>query len=272
MRRIAHLSDLHFNKVDPHIAEGLLSDLGVLQPDLVVISGDLTQRARRRQFKAARDYLQRIPFPQLVVPGNHDIPLFDILRRFLAPLERYKRYISPDLSPEYVDEEVAVFGINTARSSTWKNGVISVSQIQQLQSRLCAIPDRLLKAVVAHHPFIPPTASPSTPLVKGAGSALASLEACGIELLLAGHLHVSYSGNVHTHYVTIQHNILVIQSGTAISTRRRGQPNAYSFLTVDGPELTLSVRTWRNNEFQESARSQLKTGGVWQAEKIDHSA
>ncbi|MDY0039162.1 MAG: metallophosphoesterase family protein [Desulforhabdus sp.] len=265
MRRVAHLSDLHFNTIDLHVAEGLLSDLEDLQPDLVVVSGDLTQRARRRQFQAARNYLQRIPFPQLVVPGNHDIPLFDIVRRFLAPLERYKKYITPDLSPEYIDEEIAFFGINTTRPLSWKNGGISVDQIHHLQRRLCAFPDRLLKAVVAHHPFTPPIASPSTPLVKRAAGALSALEGCGIELLLAGHLHVSYSGNVHTHYVTIQHNILAIQSGTAISTRRRSQPNAYSFLTIDGSDLTLSVRTWQASHFQESARSQLKTGGLWRA-------
>lgn len=270
MRLVAHLSDLHFNKINEHIAEELLSDLEVLQPDLVVISGDLTQRARRSQFEAARKYLQRIPFPKLVVPGNHDIPLYDVLRRFMAPLERYKRYISSDLSPEYIDQELAFFGINTARSLTWKNGGISFSQINHLQTRLCATPDRLLKAVVAHHPFIPPPGSPFTPLVKRAAKALSSLAMCDIELLLCGHLHVSYSGDVHTHYVAIQHNILVIQSGTAVSTRRRGQPNAYSFLTIDGRNLTLSVRVWQENRFQESAKSQFKIGGNQRAKLFDH--
>src|SRR3954466_6730217 len=99
MPTIAHISDLHFGAEDPIVAAGLLKDLAELQPTLVVNSGDLTQRGRASQFRAARDYLARIPFPQLTIPGNHDIPLYDVTRRFLSPLGRYKRYITPNLAP-----------------------------------------------------------------------------------------------------------------------------------------------------------------------------
>src|ERR1700722_10258980 len=119
MRTIAHISDLHFGSEDPRLAEGLLADLAEVRPALVAVSGDLTQRARRGQFAAARAVLSRIPFPQLVVPGNHDIPFYDLGRRFLRPLNRFRRYITHDLNPTFADEEMLVVGINTARSATW---------------------------------------------------------------------------------------------------------------------------------------------------------
>src|SRR5438045_8810323 len=144
---IAHISDLHFGTEDPAIAQGLLEDLAQVQPNLVVNSGDLTQRARVRQFIAARTFLDRIPFPQLTVPGNHDIPLYDMTRRFLAPLARYRRYIAKDLCPMFQTEQLAVMGVNTARSFTWKNGRISLDQIGQIRSAFCAVPFALFKSL-----------------------------------------------------------------------------------------------------------------------------
>src|SRR5438552_3952786 len=116
MRILAHISDLHFGRTDAIVAEGLLKDIDTQKPDLIVVSGDLTQRARSLQFEEAKEYLARLHYPQLIVPGNHDIPLFDIFRRFFFPLTRYKKYITEDTTPEFIDEEIAVYGINTARS------------------------------------------------------------------------------------------------------------------------------------------------------------
>src|SRR5579859_4560786 len=99
MKTIAHLSDLHFGRLDQPVARGLVDDLSERHPTLLVVSGDFTQRARPRQYGAARDYLKGLPGPQLVVPGNHDVPMFDVVRRFLFPLNRYRQYISPDLTP-----------------------------------------------------------------------------------------------------------------------------------------------------------------------------
>src|SRR5690606_25121678 len=156
MRTLAHISDLHFGRVNARVAEGLVEDLHRLRPNLVVTSGDLTQRARGRQYRAAADYLKRLPNPQLTVPGNHDVPLYDVARRFLSPLGRYRRMITGDVSPRFVDEELAVLGINTARSLTWKNGRISVEQILELEELFSSLPASVFKVVVTHHPFIPP--------------------------------------------------------------------------------------------------------------------
>ena len=249
MKTIAHISDLHFGKEVPAVAEALVADLHAMAPTLVVASGDFTQRARRKQFIAARDYLARLPQPQLVVPGNHDVPLFDVLRRFLAPLKRYCRFISADLDPTYSDDEVLVVGINTARSFTWKNGRISVEQIAELQNRLNDGGLRV-KVVVTHHPFLPPPGDVGIDLVGRAVRAMTVLDACNVDLLLAGHLHRGYAGDIRTHYPAARRAMIAVQAGTAISHRlREGEANAYNLLKVERKLITIEVRAWNGTAF-----------------------
>jgi 3',5'-cyclic AMP phosphodiesterase CpdA len=247
MRRLAHISDLHFGRENPELISELIADLRGLEPTLVAVSGDITQRARRRQFLSARAFLERIPCPTIVVPGNHDIPLYDPVHRFLLPLHRWRRYIAPDMDPVYVDSEIAVLGVNTARSLAFVNGRISDRQIALLRFRLCSIPDQVFKIVVTHHPFIPPPIPPYS-IVGRAAKALAVLEECGVDLLLAGHYHVGYSDDIREHHASIRSHILVSQAAT-LSTRLRREPAAYNVYTIDPPELTLAVRTWVGKRF-----------------------
>ncbi len=230
--------------------EALLADIKSHEPTLVVISGDLTQRARRSQFKAARAFLDRIPFPQLVVPGNHDIPFYDFTRRFIRPLHRYKRFISPNLDPTFLNDRLAVFGVNTARSATFKDGRISREQIAELQGRICGLsPVGRFRVLVTHHPFLPPPGSADASVVGRGREALSALEKCGVELILAGHLHLPYTGDVRTHYVNLQQSVLVAQAGTACSYRRRGEPNAYNYVSMDSEGVTIEVRTSAGGAF-----------------------
>lgn len=256
MRRLAHISDLHFGREDPVIIRELLADLSRLGPTLVAVSGDLTQRARRRQFLAARSFLERIPCPKIVVPGNHDIPLYDPVHRFLLPLHRWRRYIAPDMDPLYMDAEVAVLGVNTARSLALVNGRISDRQIVLLRQRLCSIPDGIFKIVVTHHPFIPPPIPPYS-IVGRAAKALAVLEECGVDLLLAGHYHVGYSDDIREHHATVRSHILVCQAAT-LSTRLRREPAAYNVYTIDPPDLTLAVRAWNGKRFVTVSESRYR--------------
>jgi 3',5'-cyclic AMP phosphodiesterase CpdA len=252
MRTIAHISDLHFGTEIAEVAEGLRADLTANPPSLVVVSGDLTQRARSGQFALAKAYLATLPQPQLVIPGNHDVPLYDVFRRFLAPLTRYRRYISDELDPVYDDGELCVVGINTARSLTWQNGRISLEQIDTLRERLAAS-RALHKVVVTHHPFIPPPASDSRQggidLVGRATRAMQVLDACQVDLLLAGHLHHGYSGDTRTQYPAAHRAIIAAQAGTAISGRIRGDPNGYNRITLDGDLLAIEMRAWRDGKF-----------------------
>jgi 3',5'-cyclic AMP phosphodiesterase CpdA len=249
---IAHISDLHFGTESPEVVEGLLEDLASIDPTLVVVSGDLTQRARRKEFVAARLFLDRIPFPRLVVPGNHDIPLFDLVTRFARPLGRFRRTIDADENPFFATDAVAVVGMNTARSTTWKNGRISPAQIEDLRRRLGPVPSQVAKVLVTHHPFLPPPGDPSPPLVGGAKEALEAAEACGVDLVLAGHLHRGYTGDIRTHHAGIRRAMLVAQAGTAVSHRIRNEANSYNVIRLSPERLGFSLRAWDGRGFHEA--------------------
>src|SRR5262249_49709435 len=161
MTLIAHVSDLHFGAHTPAVVDALRDDIASAGPTLLAVSGDLTQRARPDEFVAARRFLDAIPCPRVVVPGNHDIPLFDVFRRFLHPLDRYREHIGPDVDPFFATDGLAVLGLNTARSNTWKDGRISAEQVERIRAVFCPLPEATVKVLVTHHPFLPPPSDPS---------------------------------------------------------------------------------------------------------------
>src|SRR4029079_11687747 len=144
-------SDLHFGSTDPNVVEVMAAEVRAAEPSIVVVSGDLTQRARKQEFVQARAFLDTLPSPQLVVPGNHDVPLFDLYARVFTPLSRYKRYISPNTDPFYADSELAIAGINTSRSLTFKGGRINSEQVARAMRVLRDLPEKTTRIVVTHH-------------------------------------------------------------------------------------------------------------------------
>jgi 3',5'-cyclic AMP phosphodiesterase CpdA len=242
MRTLVHLSDLHFGRVNPAILEPLLGFIYDAKPDLVAVSGDLTQRARTEEFKAAREFLNAIPFAQIVVPGNHDVPLFNVFSRFIHRLDGYRRFISDDLAPFYADAEIAVAGLNTARAFTFKDGRINAGQLEELQKRFQNVASEQTKIVVTHHPFDLPAGAEGGRVVGRAEQAMAALARCGVDLLLAGHFHIAHTGSSTTRFQIQGYSALLVASGTSTSTRGRGQPNSFNVIRTE--LLRIAVQRW----------------------------
>ena len=245
MRTIVHLSDIHFGRVDEGLISPLLETVEELKPDLVAVSGDLTQRGRSAQFRAAREFLDNLPKPQIIVPGNHDVPLYNVYARFFTPLDNYRRYITDDLWPMFVDDEMVVVGVNTARSLTFKGGRINETQIAWLRERLCRVDDRVVKVIVSHHPFDVPEGRDERELVGRARLAIAAIAECGADLLLSGHLHLSHTGNTASRYRISGYSALIVQAGTATSTRGRGEVNSFNVLYLDHPTIVVKRMLWQ---------------------------
>ena len=278
MARIAHLSDIHFGANDPRIVDAATAWLEARRPDLVVISGDFTQRARVDQFRAASAWLNRLRsagLKLLVVPGNHDVPLYDVVRRFMAPLDRYKRYISSDLCPFYEDAEVAILGLNTARSLTIKDGRINHDQMEILRQRLAAVAPDKTRILVTHHPLFAMPIGRGGELSEAVGQhedAIQAAREAGVHLALAGHFHQTYAESA-TKMVEQAGGALVIQAGTATSTRlRNDEPQSFNWLHVHrNNEVELQVIVWDGTGFQRASHvAYHQHGDRWTGEAVDH--
>jgi 3',5'-cyclic AMP phosphodiesterase CpdA len=240
MRRIVHLSDIHFGRVDVGVVERAITKIGEIDPHLVVVSGDLTQRARSRQFIEAREFLDKLPQPQIVVPGNHDVPLYNVFNRFFRPLDKFRKYITSDLTPTYSDNEMIVVGVNTARSLVIKGGRINAQQIDYIQQQMCDVSNDALKIVVTHHPFDIPEGHDERDIVGRAHLAIPMIAECGADVFLSGHLHISNIGSTAKRYrLENGKAALVVQAGTATSVRARGEAQSFNVLEFEHPDLNV---------------------------------
>ncbi len=266
MRTIAHISDLHFGRINPLLPPALRAALLEAQPDVVVVSGDLTQRARRAEFAQARAFLGSLPFPQIVVPGNHDVPLHDVMRRWLAPLDKYRRFISADIEPFYGDDEIAIQGLSTARSLTWKNGRINRLQIERTCTTLIGTGPDVTRIVVTHHPFDLPGERQEGSLVGRAEMAITAFSKCRVDMILSGHFHMGHAGNWTRRYPALGHAAILVQAGTATSTRQRHEANSWNLIRIARPEAIIERQTWdpARESFETTLRDTFQLGeGGW---------
>ena len=243
MRTIAHISDLHFGRTDSAVLDGLKRALQSLGPDVVVVSGDLTQRARSHEFEAATRFLRSLPQPQVVVPGNHDVPLYNVAARWLWPLAKYRRHIGEISRACYADDEVAVLGLNTARSFTFKNGRINKEQVARTCAWFGNAVDSAVRIVVTHHPFALPPSETRHALIGRAKMALSAFAECKVDIVLSGHLHATQAVTSDTIFAG-PHAALLVQAGTATSSRRRHEANAFNVLKIWDAEVAIEHHGW----------------------------
>jgi 3',5'-cyclic AMP phosphodiesterase CpdA len=254
MPRLIHLSDLHFGAHDPRLVDAVEEQVNADKPDLVVISGDLTQRAKTEQFKEACRFLERLRdagHDVLAVPGNHDIPLYDVLRRFLSPLMRYRRYIDDTLCPFIELPGVAVLGINTARSLTFSDGRVSHEQMDFIRESFARTDPKMFRVLVTHHPMFALPVGDGPELGKAIGRqehALDAIAEAGIDMLFAGHNHRPSTHDA-ADLVTRAGSALVIQAGTATSVRLRGEEQSFNRIQIDGDDVAVTEISWNGDAF-----------------------
>src|SRR4051812_23994745 len=276
MTRIVHLSDLHFGAHDERLVEAVDEEVDQLKPDLVVISGDFTQRARTEQFREACEFLEGLRergHEVLGVPGNHDVPLYDVLRRFFSPLTRYRRFIDQSLCPYIEVPGVAVLGINTARSLTFKDGRISEDQVEFIRETFARTPSETVRILVTHHPLLALTIGDEVERAVGRQElALDAVEESGVDMLLAGHNHHASSQDA-SDLVTRAGGVLVVQAGTATSTRVREQEQSFNRIDIAEGCATITVHGWDGDDFKPRDASRYEwQDGKWKLRKAPEPA
>ena len=276
MTRIAHLSDLHFGAHDERLVQAVDRQMDELKPDLVVISGDFTQRAKTEQFRDACEFLRGLRdrgHDVLGVPGNHDVPLYDVLRRFLSPLSRYRRFIDESLCPFVELPGVAVLGINTARSLTLKDGRINRDQVAFIRESFSRTPREAMRILVTHHPLFALEIGGEVERAIGRQElALDAVEESGVDMVLAGHNHHASSQDA-SDLVTRAGGVLVVQAGTATSTRVREQEQSFNTIDLVDGSVTVAVHAWQGQGFERSDAQRYQwQDGRWVLRKTAEAA
>ncbi|MGE7138472.1 metallophosphoesterase family protein [Luteibacter sp. NPDC031894] len=257
MSLIVQISDPHFGTERPDVVEALHASVVSLQPDLVILSGDVTQRARRSQFAAARRFVDGYARPTLVVPGNHDVPLLNVFARIFDPFGNYRRAFGDDLEPVFDGGDVLAIGVNTVRPARHKNGEVSDVQIARVATRLRRAGDGQLRIVVTHQPVHVIREKDIANLLINCERAVAAWAEAGADLVLGGHIHLPYVRPLDGEPRKLARPLWSVQAGTALSTRiREGISNSFHVIRRDTTDACV-VEQW---DYDEAAR-QFKPGG-----------
>ncbi len=234
---LLQISDLHFGPAfHPEVAQAVLEIAPTLKPDAVIVSGDLTQRAKREQFEDAKTFLTQLPsVPQLVIPGNHDVPLYRVWERLINPLGLYQEIISPDLNPVLKINDAIIVGLDsTAPHTAITNGFITSNQLDQTAKAFRNSPEKKIRIVVAHHPFAPAPDLLHDKRMPNSKRAIQQFVELDIDMILGGHLHRAYIGNSLDFYPGVHRDrgIIIVQCGTTTSRRGRGRESEKNTLNL----------------------------------------
>ncbi len=249
--RLAFITDVHFGRLTPGAAGALLADLREQKPDLILIGGDVTQRGFAKQYRECQQFLAALPAPWLSVIGNHDVPAWNLLERFIAPYHAYQKFITRDLNPVWVGDRVAIQGLNSARRMmrdwAWEQGKISDWQIDLAVKFFAQHPDKT-KILMTHHPVAHPPQKETKMLVHNHEHALNMFAAAGVDIILTGHLHLASVRDIQADVPSRRKPLWMVMGGTATCDRLRGEPNSYWMIETNvGPSFAL--RTFNGEQF-----------------------
>jgi len=245
MSVLLHISDTHFGTEQPHVVEAVVALAVQQRPDVVVLSGDITQRARPAQFRAAKAFMDRLGAPVLAIPGNHDIALFDLWARLSRPYARYATEFGAELEPVHSSQDLLVVCVNTTRAWRHKNGEVSAAQVDRVAKLLAAASPRQLRVVVVHQPAAVTQAGDRPNLLRGHGIAVRAWSAAGADLLMGGHIHLPYTLALQG----LARRLWVVQAGTAVSNRTRpGVPNSVNVLRWGEASRVYEVKAQTRSE------------------------
>lgn len=248
MLNIMHISDLHFGPFFmPAVAESVLTSALALKPDCIVASGDFTQRAKIAEYAAARKFLDQLPpVPLVVCPGNHDVPLYRVWERITRPHANYLEYISPKLNDVLDMPHARIVSLDsTAPLRAITNGRIRQDHLTFTRDAFADSPEEKVRIVVAHHHFAPAPDYERSSVMPRARRAMEVFEACGVEMVLGGHLHRAYIGNSLDVYPgrDRKHGIVIVQSGTTTSRRGRArerEKNSFNWIRVTEDSIRIT--------------------------------
>ncbi len=244
MTEILHLSDLHFGAEDAGVMRALEDTMAQMHPTVIAITGDLTQRGKKREFAAARRFIEALDAPVIVAPGNHDTPLLHLGARLTRPFARYKRFMGGAAMDWFQTPALAVAGLNTARGVQWRLdwslGAVSRKATRTAIALLLGSPATARKVVVCHHPLAPPPNAPFPSRTRGGARAVETLVEAGIDAVLSGHMHVAFAesyalGDGRTH---------AIGAGTTVTGRLRGAAPGFNRLIFDADRLVVEHYEW----------------------------
>jgi 3',5'-cyclic AMP phosphodiesterase CpdA len=241
---LLQISDTHFGTERAAVVDAVIEFAQRLRPELVVLSGDITQRARRAQFAAARAFMERLAAPMLTIPGNHDIPLFNLPARIFAPYANYARAFGADLEPQFESDAFLALCVNTTRPSRHKDGAVSRAQVAAIARRLRAASREQLRIVVVHQPVLAARAEDEKNLLHGRDLAIPSWSEAGADIIMGGHIHLPYVQAIDSRNENTQ-RLWAVQAGTAVSRRTRANiPNSLNVVRHAAGDLVCSVERW----------------------------
>jgi 3',5'-cyclic AMP phosphodiesterase CpdA len=252
--KIALAADLHFGSVADGLAPELAAAMESEAPDVIVIAGDLTLRARKSEFEEARVWLSSLKRPALVLPGNHDLPYWNLIQRFRNPFRRYRAAASSNLMPAFECERGMVLGFNTARPwqphLRWQEGAARFRDIDAAKEALCAVPPNRFKAVAAHHPLARVPGFPRAEPVRRAAPALKAFAGCGVDLVMSGHIHQSYAIEADLG----GRRMVMVGAPTALSTRLRGETNGFWIIEARAAAIECCLWLRHGARFQPASK------------------